>query len=151
MHHRSDMSVIIIFCMCEPNLVIVWLMYIWVLLTGVSNNSYRLGAVNLCRHWWWLVQWHKFCWLAWKVCFNGINFVNCLEKFVDDPQTEGTPFEIKASYFIKQKPSFSKSIMKYFFLDSVLFSVALIPYVWHFAYERCPLILTVHCHGECQQ
>jgi hypothetical protein len=53
--------------------------------------------------------------------------------------------------------------MKYFFLDSVLFSVALIPYdfvlfsvalipyVWHFAYERCALILTVQCHGECQQ
>ena len=57
--------------------------------------------------------------------FNGTNFVDCLEKFVDDPQTEGTP-----SYF-KQKPSFFKSIMKYLFLDSVLFSVALIPCVWH--------------------
>lgn len=41
--------------------------------------------------------------------FNGTNFVDCLEKFVDDPQTEGTPFEIKASY-LKQKPSFFKSI-----------------------------------------
>jgi hypothetical protein len=49
--------------------------------------------------------------------FNGTNFVDCLEKFVDDPQTEGR----------KQKPSFFKSIMKYLFLDSVIFSVALIP------------------------
>jgi hypothetical protein len=24
--------------------------------------------------------------------FNGTNFVDCLEKFVADPQTEGTPF-----------------------------------------------------------
>jgi hypothetical protein len=43
--------------------------------------------------------------------FNGTNFVDCLEKFVNDPQTEGTPFEIKASYF-KQNSSFLKSIMK---------------------------------------
>ena len=55
--------------MCEPNQVIIWLMHVWFLLTGVSNNSCRLGAVNLCRHWWWPVQWHKFCWLPWKVCW----------------------------------------------------------------------------------
>jgi succinyl-CoA synthetase alpha subunit len=37
--------------------------------------------------------------------FNGTNFVDCLEKFVNDPQTEGTYFEIRALCF-KQKPSF---------------------------------------------
>lgn len=29
--------------------------------------------------------------------FNGTNFVDCLEKFVDDPQTEGTQFVTEAS------------------------------------------------------
>lgn len=38
--------------------------------------------------------------------FNGTNFVDCLEKFVDDPQTEGTAFEIKASHILSKSLSF---------------------------------------------
>lgn len=38
--------------------------------------------------------------------FNGTNFVDCLEKFVDDPQTEGTPFD-KASSFKQKLPFFN--------------------------------------------
>jgi succinyl-CoA synthetase alpha subunit len=31
--------------------------------------------------------------------FNDTYFIDCLENFVNDPQIEGTNFEIKASYF----------------------------------------------------
>ena len=31
--------------------------------------------------------------------FNGTNFVDCLEKFVDDSQTEGTPIVTDTSQF----------------------------------------------------
>jgi hypothetical protein len=44
-------------CVCEPNRVIVWLMHVWLLLTGVSDDNWSLGAVNLCRDWRWPVQW----------------------------------------------------------------------------------------------
>ena len=39
--------------------------------------------------------------------FNGTNFVDCLEKFVDDPQTEGIPIVTDTSKF-KQKKTLLK-------------------------------------------
>lgn len=52
--------------------------------------------------------------------FNGTNFVDCLEKFVDDPQTEGIPIVTDTSQF-KQKKNFIKRIA----VNCVLFYVEL--------------------------